>query len=73
MKSILEDFAAAEDELERQMAGRALRGERVIHIDGYSADEAAQRRIMASCDIAYGRMYYWLPRTGNAVELLATK
>ena len=73
VKSILEDFAAAADELERRMAERALRGERVIHIDGYAADEATRRRIIASCDIAHGRMYYWLPRAGITAEPLALK
>jgi len=68
VKLILEDFAASEEAPQRRMADRALRGERVIHIDGYAADEATQRRIMASCDIAHGRMYYWLPREDIALR-----
>ena len=62
VKSILEDFARSSDETEREMARRALAGERVAHIDRYAGDEVKQRQIMASCDIAKGRMYYWLPR-----------
>ena len=62
VSAILREFAASSDLGERQMANRALAGERVIHIDGYFRDEAMQRRIMESCDIAYGRMYYWLAR-----------
>lgn len=62
VKSILETFARSADEAERDMARRALGGERVIHIDGYAADEAMQRRIMETCEIAHGRMFYWLPR-----------
>ena len=62
VKSILETFARSADAAERDMARRALAGERVIHIDAYAADEAMQRRIMATCEIAHGRMYYWLPR-----------
>jgi hypothetical protein len=54
-------FAASADENERRMARRALRGERVIHINRYAADIAMQQRIMQTCDIAHGRMYYWLP------------
>ncbi len=62
VNAILKDFVKSKDGREREMARRALAGERVIHIDGYAADEALQRRIMASCDRAHGRMYYWLPR-----------
>ena len=62
VKSILEEFGRSSDEAERDMARRALAGERVVHIDRYAGDEATQRRITASCDIAQGRMYYWLPR-----------
>lgn len=60
--SLVSDFAASTDEMERQMAGRALGGERVIHIDRCAADEEMHQRIMETCDIAHGRMYYWLPR-----------
>lgn len=67
VKSLLETFACSADEAERHMASRALAGERVIHIDGYSADEAMQRRIKATCEIAHGRMYYWLPREAFAL------
>jgi HEAT repeat protein len=62
VKSLLGTFAGSEDSRERELAERALRGERVIHIDRYATDEAMQRRIMGSCDLAHGRMYYWLPR-----------
>lgn len=60
--SLISDFAASADEMERRMAGRALGGERVIHIDRCAADEAVHQRVMQTCDIAHGRMYYWLPR-----------
>lgn len=66
--SLIEAFSASADEKEHQMAGRALGGERVIHIDRYSGDEAMQRRIMQTCDIAHGRMYYWLPRENIALR-----
>ena len=62
IESLLKEFAASADVMGRQMAGRALRGERVIHIDRYAADEGMRQRIMQTCDIAHGRMYYWLPR-----------
>ena len=66
VKLILETFARSADEAERHMALRALRGERVVHIGNYEADEGLQRRIKATCEIAHGRMYYWLPREAFA-------
>ena len=68
VKSLLLEFAAAEDDSERAMAARALAGERVIHLDAYAADEAEQRRVMANCDVAHGRMYYWRRRAGWTAE-----
>lgn len=41
---------------------RALSGEIVIHLDRYANDETERRRIIDSCDLAHGRMYYWLRR-----------
>ena len=64
VEALLEEFARSSDEGERRMAGRALRGERVVHIGDYEADERTLRWIMESCDLAHGRMYYWLPRAG---------
>ena len=64
---LIEAFSASADERERRMAGRALRGERVIHIDRYAGDDAMRQRIIASSDIAHGRMYYWLPREDIAL------
>ncbi len=60
-KLLLEAFARSADDVERGLAERRLAGERVIHIGAYERDEARQRWIMASCDVAHGRMYYWLP------------
>ena len=72
VKSLLERFARSPDDVERALAQRALGGERVIHIDAYSSDESLRRRIVKSCEIAHGRMYYWLPRAGLPAEALAT-
>ena len=69
VRALLEEFARSVDEQERRMAERALLGERVVHIDGYAADEAMQRRIMERCELAHGRMYYWLPREDIATPL----
>lgn len=70
VEMILASFATSADSSERQMARRALAGERIIHIDGYSADEARHRWIMEHCDRAHGRMYYWLPRKGDALGVV---
>ena len=67
VEAILAEFARSTDEAERLMAGRALHGERVIHIGRYERDEARQRLITETCDVAHGRMYYWLPRAGIAL------
>ena len=72
IKMLLERFARSPDEVESALAQRALGGERVIHIDAYSDDESLRRRIAESCDIAHGRMYYWLPRPGLPAEDIAT-
>lgn len=63
-QAILEIFAQSADAAERSMAGRALSGEYIVHIDNYAQDAAQQRAIMQQCEIAHGRMYYWLPRAG---------
>ena len=62
--SLLAEFARSNDAHERDMARRALDGERVIHIDAYTSDQALHSQIRQTCDIAHGRMFYWLPRAG---------
>ena len=63
-RAILERFTQSDDSAERSLAQRALSGEYIIHIDNYAQNEAQQRAIMQQCEIAHGRMYYWLPRAG---------
>ena len=72
VQALLERCAQSAEDLERELARRALGGERVIHIDAYAADEPQRQRIAESCDIAYGRMYYWLPRAGLPAEAAVT-
>ncbi len=64
VEQLLEECANSTHLRERALARRALGGERIIHIDAYAEDEAAHQRIMETCDIAHGRMFYWLPRAG---------
>lgn len=61
---MLELFAQSADAAERSMAQRALSGEIIVHVDNYAQDVAQQRAIMQQCEIAHGRMFYWLPRAG---------
>lgn len=68
-RAILERFAQSDDAAERSLAQRALSGETIIHIDNYAQDAAQQRAIMQQCEIAHGRMFYWLPRAGIAGAL----
>ena len=72
VKMLLESFADSPVESERALARRALSGERVIHIDAYAGDESLRRQIAENCDIAHGRMYYWLPRAGLPTEDVVT-
>ena len=67
VKALLEEFTRSSDEGERRMAERALRGERVVHIGNFEADEGLQSWIMENCDLAHGRMYYWAPREDAAI------
>ena len=62
IEKLLGYFAMSNNVNESAMARRALGGERVIHIDAYAENTALQQEIMDRCDIAHGRMYYWLPR-----------
>ncbi len=67
-QSLLHAFAVSSAPQERDMAARALAGERIVHIDWYADDADLHAEIMRRCDIAHGRMYYWLPRNGLPAE-----
>lgn len=68
VKTLLERFAYSPDVSESALATRALKVERVIHIDAFADNESQRLRIMENCDIAHGRMFYWLPRAGLPAE-----
>ena len=63
-QALLERFAQSDAAAERSLAQRALSGEFIVHINNYAQDETQQQAIMQRCEIAHGRMYYWLPRAG---------
>jgi len=62
IETLLAGFAESGDGAERMLAKRALAGEIVIHIDNFANEPERQRRIMERCDLAHGRMFYWIPR-----------
>ncbi len=67
---LLLEFAASPEQRERALARRALiSGERVVHLDWFAADRAFQQAIMTNCEIAHGRMYYWLPRASLPAQM----
>ncbi|MCY4018138.1 MAG: hypothetical protein OXG39_01900 [Chloroflexi bacterium] len=71
VESLLALFAESNDEAERLLAKRALDGEVVVHLDNFADNLDRQRQIMERCDIAYGRMYYWIPRESSVAGLPA--
>jgi HEAT repeat protein len=58
LKAFVEDGSKAE----AIMATRALCGYRIINIGQFDGDEAAQRAIIQTCEIASGRVFYWITR-----------
>lgn len=62
VEELLREFVKDGTKAEAIMATRALCGYRVIHIDSFAHDKAAQKRILQTCELAAGRMFYWLPR-----------
>ena len=63
VEELLKEFITNGTKAEAIMATRALCGYRVIHIDMFGNDKAVQRHIMQSCELAAGRMFYWITRT----------
>ncbi len=62
VEELLKEFVKNGSKAEAIMATRALCGYRVIHIGIFENDKAVQRHIMHSCELAAGRMFYWITR-----------
>lgn len=62
VEELLREFVKDGSKAEAIMATRALCGYRVIHIDSFASDKAAQKHILQTCELAAGRMFYWMPR-----------
>jgi hypothetical protein len=62
VEELLKEFVTNGTKAEAIMATRALCGYRVIHIGLFENDKTAQRHIRQSCELAAGRMFYWITR-----------
>ncbi|MBZ0297471.1 MAG: hypothetical protein K8L99_33245 [Anaerolineae bacterium] len=62
VETLLRAFVENGSKAEAIMATRALYGYRVVHIDQLSHNPAAQRDVLQSCELAAGRVFYWITR-----------
>lgn len=62
VEELLKEFVTNGSKVEAVMATRALCGFRVVHIGNFEGNREAEARIKQTCDIAHGRMYYWISR-----------
>ncbi|MBZ0301133.1 MAG: hypothetical protein K8J31_15405 [Anaerolineae bacterium] len=62
IEDLLRAFVQDGSKAEAVMATRALCGYRIVHIDELSADKAAQSHVMQTCELAAGRVFYWITR-----------
>lgn len=63
-RELLQEIVRIGDKDEAVMATRALSGFRIGHIGEWHADPGRQRWIERNCDVAEGRVWYWVPREG---------
>ena len=69
---LLKDFVKNGSKEEAVMATRALCGYRVVHVDAFAHDRKLQKQVMHRCELAAGRVFYWMKRDEFA-ELSKTK
>ncbi len=62
VEALLKDFVTNGSKDEAIMATRALCGYRVINIGVFDGHKAIQQQVMQTCDIALGRVWYWIKR-----------
>ena len=63
VEELLRAFVKDGSKAEAIMATRALSGYRVIHLGTFEDDKATQQHITQTCELAAGRMFYWITRT----------
>lgn len=62
VETLLKEFVESGTKAEAIMATRALCGYRVIHITIFEHDKTAEQHIKQTCEVAFGRMFYWITR-----------
>ena len=63
VETLLKAFVTSGSKAEAIMATRALCGYRVVHIGRFEDDRATEQHIRQTCEVAAGRMFYWITRT----------
>ena len=66
VEDLLKSYVANGTKAEAVMATRALCGYRVVHIGNFEDNPQAQQHIKQTCEIAHGRMFYWITRAEYA-------
>ncbi len=66
VEELLRQFVKEGTKAEAIMATRALCGYRVVHVGLFENDKALQKHIVQTCELAAGRMFYWITRTEYA-------
>ncbi len=62
VEELLREFVRDGSKEEAVMATRALCGFRVIHLGAFEGAPDIQSRIKQTCDVAAGRVYFWVKR-----------
>lgn len=63
IEMILRDFVKNGTKEEAVLATRVLCGYKVVNLGSFDKEE--RKKIIDTCDIAYGRVYYWVKREEN--------
>lgn len=69
VETLLREFVATGTKEEAVMATRALCGFRVVNLGHFEPGGAAQRYVTDTCEIAAGRVWYWVKREQYAALL----
>jgi HEAT repeat protein len=69
VEDLLKEFVKNGSKDEAVMATRALHGYRVANLGQFESSPSVQRQVMATYEIAAGRVWYWIPRDHYAALL----
>lgn len=62
VEGLLRDYVRDGPKEDAVMATRALCGYRVIHLGAFEGAPYIQSQIRQTCEVAAGRVYYWVKR-----------